>query len=493
MPDRNEVVFKPLIVGLVIAALVGWRQSAMGAGLNSSQLNFRIDGFGFMALGFQPDNHAFAAHMLLGAIGLLGYLYIAKNKWLRLLLIGAALPLCWFVLFLSKSKASFALAIFGLLIAVTVWVFRRSKNINQMILGGLVGASFLVLSMLMFSESWGALFGLALHKFNLPDLHTLNIKLSYRPEVYLAAFRMFLLLPFAGLGQSEFYRQSANYDLTKSIFLSLEQNGENAHNYFLQTLVETGLVGFAAFVLLLIYPLLRTANKQLMIPAVVTLAAIFAGNLFAHSMLVRENLLLAACFVALLYASMTSQEASSVQSQTTLIDAKTRFMLVLSQRLTWLSQPKILLVGVIISMLLIAQETHQSFKGSPFNVDVQCQQTRRPDRDGWTSGRHVMDVPVGALGMTLNLASTQPDVVTRPLPVSLAIWFNHGLLLKKDFVLNQTSPQSLAIDLPEGSMATPDDYQIVLKLQRCFIPKNFGINGDGRRLGVRIDSVDWRY
>jgi hypothetical protein len=167
-------------------------------------------------------------------------------------------------------------------------------------------------------------------------------------------------------------------------------------------------------------------------------------------------------------------------------------MLVLSQRLTWLSQPKILLVGAIISMLLIAIETHQSFKGSPFNVDVQCQETRRPDRDGWTSGRHVMDVPVGALGMTLNLASTQPDVVTRPLPVSLAIWFNQRLLLKKDFVLNQTSPQSLGIDLPEGRVATPDDYQIELKLQRCFIPKNFGINSDGRRLGVRIESVHWK-
>jgi hypothetical protein len=95
--------------------------------------------------------------------------------------------------------------------------------------------------------------------------------------------------------------------------------------------------------------------------------------------------------------------------------------------------------------------------------------------------------------MILNLATTQPDVVTRPLPASLAIWFDRGLLLKRDFVLNQTAPQTLTIDLPEGRVATPDDYQIELNLQRCFIPKNFGINSDGRRLGVRIDSIDWRY
>jgi hypothetical protein len=101
-------------------------------------------------------------------------------------------------------------------------------------------------------------------------------------------------------------------------------------------------------------------------------------------------------------------------------------------------------------------------------------------------------MPVGAQGMVLNLATTQPDVAARPLPVSLTIWFNRELLLKKDFSLNQTTPQSLAIDLPEGTVATPDDYQIELKVQRCFVPRNFGINQDGRRLGIRIESVDWK-
>ena len=30
-----------------------------------------------------------------------------------------------------------------------------------------------------------------------------------------------------------------------------------------------------------------------------------------------------------------------------------------------------------------------------------------------------------------------------------------------------------------------------MKLQRCFIPKNLGINGDGRRLGMLIKSVEF--
>jgi len=65
--------------------------------------------------------------------------------------------------------------------------------------------------------------------------------------VYLAALKLFALYPILGLGQSEFYRQSADYALTNSYFLSVNQNGENAHNYFLQTLAETGLIGIAIF------------------------------------------------------------------------------------------------------------------------------------------------------------------------------------------------------------------------------------------------------
>jgi hypothetical protein len=318
-----------------------------------------------------------------------------------------------------------------------------------------------------------------MHALGLPDLLALNIRLSYRPEVYMAAFRMFALFPFAGLGQAEFYRQSANPELSRSFFLSTEQNGENAHNYFLQTLVETGLIGFVTLGLMLIYPFFKVATKRILIPALVALLAIACANVFSHSLLVRENLLLAACFVALLYSFIPTAASNSNQS--------------VVARYPWnfLQQRYVIVTIVAISLALIVKEGLQSRGGFPFDKDLQCFKTRPLARDGWTSGRYMTDIPVGATGFTIQLATTQPDAEQRPISGSLQILFDRRKLIDKDFVLNKTGPQQLSFDLPAGTIATPDDYQIELTLSRCFIPRNFGMNEDSRRLGVRIEAIHW--
>jgi hypothetical protein len=146
---------------------------------------------------------------------------------------------------------------------------------------------------------------------------------------------------------------------------------------------------------------------------------------------------------------------------------------------------------VLIAGLLIAKELYQSLKTSPFNFDLQCHEARRVEHDGWTSGRQMFEVPVGARGMILNIVNGHPDSAKRPLEGSLTLWYNRAILLQKDFELTSTGPQRLEIYLPNETIATPDDYQIELQLQRCFVPRNFGINTDGRRLGVNVKSVFW--
>ena len=491
-PDRNDLIFKPLIVGLIIAALVGLRQSLFGAGLNPSQLNYRLEQFGYMAVGFQPDLHAFAGHMLLGAVGLIGYLYSNKSVSLRVLVLGFVMPLCGAMIFLSKSKSTVAIAIVCLLLITVIVIFRRAKFFKMTALSLCLLTLMLIVSAAVFTQPTVAFISFVLQAVHLPDLGALNLKLSYRPEVYLAALRMFALFPLAGLGQSEFYRQSASYELTHSIFLSVEQNGENAHNYFLQTLAETGLLGFGAFVLLLAYPLLRSVDKRALIPGVVALCAIFGGNLFAHSMLIRENLLLAACFVSLMYAASQIATAPTKDGQMPQAPRGHRQPSAALELLGgWFRRPSIILFCVLIAELLIAKELYQSLKTSPFNFDLQCHEARRVEHDGWTSGRQLFEVPVGARGMILNIVNGHPDSAKRPLEGSLTLWYNRAILLQKDFELTSTGPQRLEIYLPNETIATPDDYQIELQLQRCFVPRNFGINTDGRRLGVNVKSVFW--
>jgi hypothetical protein len=59
--------------------------------------------------------------------------------------------------------------------------------------------------------------------------------------------------------------------------------------------------------------------------------------------------------------------------------------------------------------------------------------------------------------------------------------------------LNRNGPQKLGFDFPANIRATPDDYRVDLRLKRCFVPKNFGMGADSRRLGIKIESVDWHY
>jgi hypothetical protein len=492
MPNRNNLIFIPLIAALVIAAWVGLRQSTLGVGLSVSQITFRQGQFGYMALGFQPDLHAFGGQMLLGVVGLFGYLYEKKGFYLRLLVICTVVPFCGFVLFLSKSKASFALAILCLALLAAICVFHRAKYFWPVVMGLSLTSLFIILSMVIFTDSWVTILNFVLSRLNLPDLHTLNLQLSYRPEVYLAALRMSTLFPFAGLGQSEFYHQAANHALTQSLFLSYEQNGEHAHNYFLQTLVENGVLGIIAFGLLLAYPIIRTAEKRALLPGMIALFAMFSGNLFAHSMLVRENLLLAMCFVALMYATVRARAVSSTHCAQSSSASDHWHSSQIKRVFTYLAQPKVLVSLMLISLLWVAKEAYQSRNASPFNIDIQCHEKPRLGGDGWTSGRHVFDVPVGAQGLSLHIIDTQPDVGQRPLPGSLSIWYDRRLLVQKDFVLNKTAPQHLVIDLPDGIVATPDDYQVELKVQRCFVPRNFGMGEDSRKLGVRVESVNWK-
>ena len=476
--DRNGTVFKPLIAGLLLNALLGIAQSQTGRGLPWFFHFFRTDSWGFVALGFQPDLHAYAGLMLIGAFGLFSYLWSIKQGRLITGICVLVICLSWIGLFLSKSKASLGVAVLIPVLLAVMWRFRNHRLLHRSLIGILL---ILLVLAVMASIAPSLLFS-ALNSFPeafpFVDWAGINLKLTYRPEIFIAAGKIFLLFPWFGLGLGEFFRQSANHSLTNSYFLSVEQNGENAHNYFLQTLTETGLIGTFLFLIILIYPLFATASRRALLPAGIALLALFSGNLFAHSLLIRENLLLATALLALLYASIQPREIGSSYG-TAIYDLETRMR----------GNTKICVLAVVIISVLVGKEIYQSFNNFPFTVDTQCAKERPLTSDGWTSGRYIHELPAGASAITFNVAGNLPNIERQPLKGSIQLLdSNKTVVLEQGFLLNNTAPTSIKAQLPAGPSGSANSYKAILTVGRCFVPRNHG-SLDDRRLGVRLESV----
>ncbi len=477
--DRNHIVFKPLIWGVVIAAIVGYWQSTIGIGLNKDQLMFRADFLGYMAVGFQPDNHAFAAHMLLGTIGLIGYLYYTDSKLYRFWIVALAMPLAWLSLLLSKSRASLGLSIVFLIVIFLIWVFRHSKYLGKTARGLLIFVSLGLASFVLFKDIWLSYLSMLAHKLGYASLGALNLALVYRPEIFAAAIKIFSLFPIFGLGQSEFYRQAASHELTNSYYLSIEQNGENAHNYFLQTLAETGIVGFALFTLFVLYPFWKIKNKKSLIPAFVGLSSIFISNLYAHSLLIRENLFLATVMISLMYAWLFAEKTLATGHSTT-------------RKFPISTRPKQILAGLALTTLLFlgAREIYLSFNRFPFTEDIQCFKNKSMTPDGWTSGQLIIDLPSEATGVNFSVIQTHPGIDKRPLTgIVKLVGKDNVTVISKDLLFNKEGPSSFELSLPNTVMPKSTNYRVELKLDRCFIPKNLGNTPDGRRLGIRLEPI----
>jgi hypothetical protein len=80
-----------------------------------------------------------------------------------------------------------------------------------------------------------------------------------------------------------------------------QAGGENAHNYFLQTFAEVRLLGIFCILLVFLYPIQRRQQNKRYLVAVFGILAIFYGNIYSHSLIIRENLFFLVAMIALLY------------------------------------------------------------------------------------------------------------------------------------------------------------------------------------------------
>ena len=303
--NKNDLVFKPLIFSVIVAACWGIYQSQTAFGLSDLTRNYRLENFGFGAEGFQPDIHAFAGHMLIGAVGLFFYAASVQSKHTQYLIV-VAVALSWIALILSKSRASFVFAVIAAILFLIFFV--KSKNISSLKKIFLPAALIITVTISAFIVSYFWWIADLLSSFKTPtvwDFEALNLLSRWRLEFHRAALLMFEAYPLMGVGEGNFFRLSSVIDFSQSSWMVT--NGRNhAHNYFLQVLAETGLIGLISYALIFIWPVLHVKDKKELAPVGLAILSVFLGNIYSHSLIIRENLFLLAILVALMYAQISN-------------------------------------------------------------------------------------------------------------------------------------------------------------------------------------------
>ena len=480
--SRNQWIFRSLMLGLAISAFVGLIQAATGWSLPEAQLQFRKDAFGYAAMGLQPDLHAFAAHMLLGVVGLWGYFLVCKNKTEKLL-ITLTFLLCTAGLVASKSRASLLIALIALVILGLIYCYRHSKKIFviSIIVFLVVITTILLGAGSIPGLAWVGELMTQMQSRRLDSLSDLGGMMGSRFEIWSAVANMFSAYPLMGVGEGEFYRLSSNISFARSEFLQLNR-GENAHNYFLQVLAENGLVGIAVFVIAFIVPYRACQSKQLILPVSIGLLSLFLGNIFAHSFLVRENLLLGATLLGLLYSfsgignTKELTQSNPLSKRTQLLTFATVF---------------VLLAGMLFEAIL-------SFGRLPFNAGADCLvKDARSYSDGWTSGAWEEKLPKDAKGIELVVLPNRLNIERQPISSQLEIlvWIpGRGKVpvSSNSYKWSTNTPVQLSLDLPKEYYMTPYVVTARLQLSSCYTPRNLGVNTDSRRLGVQIKNFQWK-
>lgn len=483
--NPNRLIFRPLVAGLFLAFLMGVLQSITSVGLPVSLLDFRRDRLGFAAIGFQPDIHSFAGHMLLGAVGLWAYFQTCRGRLERAVLL-VVVSFSWIGLLISKSRASLLIAICASLAVLLIYIWRAHRRWFYFICGVITVIFSVLITILIQNIDTFATYPIfswlvepiqLIKNKDFTSLSVLGGASGSRFEIWSAAFNMIKAFPLMGVGQGNFYHLSADIAFSKSHFLALN-GGENAHNYFLQTFAELGLVGMIAFVLMFSLPFIHTQNRRLLLPASLGIFALFLGNVYSHSFLVRENLLLCSALLGLMYFAGFKYEFLNPYDHAHIKKIATR--------------KRMLVIAVFFLGLASANEVIRSFHTKIFEIGVNCFQARPLTGDGWTSGILELMVPEKAKGISFEVFRPKNHGLLKNnqiyLRMDLLTFDNKAVASKSVTILNGPS-QQVNFNWNHELKNELDGRKLKIRASNCFTPRNLGINEDSRILSLRFSGL----
>jgi hypothetical protein len=296
-----------------------------------------------------------------------------------------------------------------------------------------------------------------------------------RFEIWSAAFNMIKAFPLMGVGQGNFYHLSADIAFSKSHFLALN-GGENAHNYFLQTFSELGLLGMIAFVLVFTFPFIYIQNKKLLLPASLGIFALLLGNIYSHSFLVRENLLLCSTLLGLMYLIATKHESRTLANNVLIKRTGARNIL--------------FAVAALFLGLATMNEIYRSFYTKIFEIGVDCFKIRPLTNDGWTSGVYELEIPQMKSGIEFNAFRPKPRFKSGDVELRIDLLQPDGLIaVSKKYNLIDGEVLKVNLSIPSNQTPSSAAVKVRIRTSNCFTPRNLGINEDSRGLGFYISNI----
>jgi len=279
---------------------------------------------------------------------------------------------------------------------------------------------------------------------------------------------MYLSFPLFGLGQGAFYRLGSIEQFSGSETLA-RLGGNGVHNYFLQSFVELGPVG-AVLALLIAIPAFRLGRQNLRLISFYALIGIGVGNIYAHSLLVRETLMLAAIF-----GGVYLWEARTLVPD------------------LWrpLSGAALRRASLVVGVLLLAAgaEAALSFNRYPFIYGQRCNEVRELAPDGWTQGALRVEVPSGATSVDVTLLADRRDLSERSVDITLAIvnqQVTPQVYKVESFDRENQGPRVVSLAIG-SSISGP--LWLEIRASRCYVPLNLGRGHDARHLGVRVQKI----
>jgi O-antigen ligase len=412
--------------------------------------------------GTWPDLHSYAGFIVIPLVSGFAYFWIAKGSKERIF-IACCQAMAFAALLASGSRATVAFAVLGMTTILFLLGFYRKTTKWPYIVSGLLVAVLSLALLIQFGYKDLTFYRIKNILTNM-NFETINNTLTYRPENFIDALKMIRDYPILGLGQGGFYRASSiNGYATSSYFLS--NGGDHAHNYFLQTFAELGLVGVFLYSGVLFRPTLAARRQPELTPTLLLLCGVSVGNLFAHSLLVREMLIINGIYVGALLATW-----QLVQPKTSNISRGTKFL------------PAI---AFLISLMGIV-EVGYSFYREPFTYGRLCFRKNEMYQDGWTDGLYIQKLNHDKQNVVLEFEINQPDINRRSIDIDFGTMDADRKILSQ----NRSTYQTNGIFKHQFPSRSATSVYWFLKTSRCFSPINFGINMDSRRLGVNVKSVE---